>query len=143
MALYNNCLGKEIGQLTTNSSVRTCGFSYSANLAVFSTDKALGHQCEMFIMDVRNVDPTLSQEDAISRISVNGPRISAILWGAMDETIITGHEDGEIKLWDVRVSICISNHSNDILKISMQYCIVCNAYRREKSCPVSKVTNLK
>lgn len=119
MALYNNCLGKEIGQLTTNSSVRTCGFSYSANLAVFSTDKALGHQCEMFIMDVRNVDPTLSQEDAISRISVNGPRISAILWGAMDETIITGHEDGEIKLWDVRVSIFISNHSNDILKISM------------------------
>jgi len=97
--------GKEIGQLTTNSSVRTCGFSYSANLAVFSTDKALGHQCEMFIMDVRNVDSTLSQEDAISRILVNGPRISAILWGALDETIITGHEDGEIKLWDVRVSV--------------------------------------
>lgn len=58
-------------------------------------------------MDVRNVDSTLSQEDAISRISVNGPRISAILWGALDETIITGHEDGEIKLWDVRVSVFI------------------------------------
>lgn len=93
--------------MSTNSSVRACGFSYSANLAVFSTDKALGHQCEMFIMDVRNVDSTLSQEDAISRISVNGPRISAILWGALDETIITGHEDGEIKLWDVRASVFI------------------------------------
>lgn len=93
--------------MSTNSSVRACGFSYSANLAVFSTDKALGHQCEMFIMDVRNVDSTLSQEDAISRISVNGPRISALLWGALDETIITGHEDGEIKLWDVRVSVFI------------------------------------
>lgn len=100
-------LGKEIGQLHTNSSVRTCAFSYSANLAVFSTDKALGHQCEMFIMDIRDVDSIMSQEDAISRISVNGPRISSILWGALDETIITGHEDGEITLWDVRVSISI------------------------------------
>lgn len=97
-------IGKEIGLLHTNSSVRTCNFSYSANLAVYSTDKALGHQCEMFIIDIRNVDAELSQEDAISRIAVTGPRISAILWGALDETIITGHEDGEIALWDVRVS---------------------------------------
>jgi len=59
----------------------------------------------MFIIDVRNVDSTLSQDDAISRISVNGPRISAVLWGALDEAIITGHEDGEIKLWDMRASV--------------------------------------
>lgn len=89
--------------LHTNSSVRTCSFSYSANLAVYSTDKALGHQCEMFIIDIKNVDAVLSQADAISRIAVNGPKITAILWGALDETIITGHEDGEITLWDVRV----------------------------------------
>lgn len=57
----------------------------------------------MFIMDIRNVDTNMSQEHAISRISVTGPRVSAILWGALDETIITGHEDGEITLWDVRV----------------------------------------
>lgn len=62
----------------------------------------------MFIMDIKNVDAVLSQADAISRIAVNGPRISAILWGALDETIITGHEDGEITLWDVRVyNICV------------------------------------
>lgn len=95
--------GKEIGQLLTNSSVRTCNFSYSGNIAVYSTDKALGHQCEMFIIDTRTIDPVLSQEDAICRTSIQGPRISAILWGAMDETIITGHEDGEINIWDCRV----------------------------------------
>jgi len=70
-------------------------------------------------MDVRNVDSTLSQEDAISRISVNGPRISAILWGALDETIITGHEDGEIKLWDVRVSVFI------IILIALYHYLYC------------------
>lgn len=96
--------GKEVGQLKSNSSVRTCAFSYSANLALFSTDKALGHQCELFIIDTRIVEPEMSQDEAINRISINGPRISAALWGALDETIITGHEDGEINLWDVRVS---------------------------------------
>ncbi|XP_046754059.1 eukaryotic translation initiation factor 3 subunit I [Diprion similis] len=94
--------GKVVGQLATNSSVRTCSFSYSGNLAVYSTDKALGHQCEMFIIDARDVDSTLSQENAIRRIPINGPRISAIFWGALDETIVTGHEDGEINLWDMR-----------------------------------------
>lgn len=110
--------------MQTNSSVRTCGFSYSSNLAVYSTDKALGHQCEMFIMDIRNVDTNMSQEHAISRISVPGPRISAILWGALDETIITGHEDGEITLWDVRVCHCYIK----ICLLHLQYFLRYNLY---------------
>lgn len=58
----------------------------------------------MFIIDTRTVDTVLSQEkDCICRVPVNGPRISSILWGALDETIITGHEDGELNIWDVRV----------------------------------------
>lgn len=93
--------GKVIGKLETNSSVRTCSFSYSGNLTVYSTDKALGHQCEMFIIDTRNVDAGLSKQDTIHRISIDGPRISAVLWGALEETIITGHEDGVINIWDV------------------------------------------
>ncbi|KAK0085696.1 hypothetical protein PV325_004579 [Microctonus aethiopoides] len=114
--------GKEIGQLITNSSVRTCSFSYSANTAVYSTDKALGHQCEMFVIDTRIVDAVLSQEDALRRISINGPRISAILWGALDETIITGHEDGEINIWDMRVGKKLNSHKGHKSQINdMQF----------------------
>ncbi|CAD6227587.1 GSCOCG00001267001-RA-CDS [Cotesia congregata] len=101
LRLWDCQTGKEISQIQTNSSVRTCAFSFSANMAVYSTDKALGHQCEMFIIDTRNVDSMLAEGPAIIRIPINGPRISSILWGALDETIITGHEDGEINIWDV------------------------------------------
>ncbi|OAD52143.1 Eukaryotic translation initiation factor 3 subunit I [Eufriesea mexicana] len=94
--------GKEIGLLKAKSSVRTCSFSYSGNLAVYSTDKTFGHQCEMFIIDAKNIDVGFSQGDVISKIAIGGPRISAILWGALDETVITGHEDGEIIIWDVK-----------------------------------------
>jgi hypothetical protein len=41
--------GKEIGNISTNSSVRTCLFSYSGNMAVYTTDRAMRHQCEIFI----------------------------------------------------------------------------------------------
>lgn len=97
--------GKEINRLSTNSSVRACAFSYSDNLAVYATDKALGYQCEMFIIDIRAPETGLSQDDNVCRTSITGSRISSLLWGAMDETIITGHENGDLNIWDSRVSI--------------------------------------
>ena len=86
------------------SAVRTCAFSYSSNLAVYSTDKAMGHNCDMFVIDIRTMEPVLTHErDTLCKISINGSRISALIWGALDETIITGHEDGELNIWDSRV----------------------------------------
>lgn len=88
----------------------------------------------MFIMDIKNVDAVLSQADAISRIAVNGPRISAILWGALDETIITGHEDGEITLWDVRVyNIFVLLLYNHIKIKYLKLLIIIFFYRQEKN----------
>lgn len=95
--------GKPIGNITTNSSVRACNFSYSANMAAYATDKAMGHQCEIFIIDVRNADDSIGQADPILRIPVNGSRVSSLLWGALDETLLTGHENGEITIWDLKV----------------------------------------
>lgn len=100
--------------------MRTCQFSYSSNLAVYSTDKALGHQCEMFIIDTRSVDAVLTQEDTIRRIPINGPRISSILWGALDETIITGHEDGELNIWDVRVRLSYRNNRTKTKNVNFE-----------------------
>lgn len=97
--------GKETGNITTNSSVRTCLFSYSANMAVYTTDKAMKQPCEIFIIDVRTIDSSFSQQDSILRIPISGSRVSSILWDNLDETIISGHENGEIIQWDLKVSI--------------------------------------
>lgn len=96
--------GTEIGNIVAASSVRTCLFSFSANMAVYTTDKAMKQSCEMFIIDTRNVDSSISTQAPIMRIPIKGSRISSILWDNMDETIITGHENGEITQWDIRVS---------------------------------------
>ncbi|XP_014210548.1 eukaryotic translation initiation factor 3 subunit I [Copidosoma floridanum] len=94
--------GKEISKLETKSSVRTCAFSYSGDLAVYATDKTLGNVCEMNIIDIRSPEAIISQNDNICKISSAVSRISSLLWGALDETIITGHENGELNIWDCR-----------------------------------------
>jgi translation initiation factor 3 subunit I len=97
--------GKEIGNISTNSSVRTCLYSYSGNMAVYTTDRAMRHQCEIFIIDVRNVDESISHADPILRIPIKGSRVSSILWDNLDETIITGHENGDLVKWDLKVGL--------------------------------------
>jgi len=44
----------EIGNISSNSAVRTCSFSYSADLASYSTDQAMKQDCEIFIVDARD-----------------------------------------------------------------------------------------
>ncbi|GLV33990.1 eukaryotic translation initiation factor 3 subunit i [Carabus blaptoides fortunei] len=94
--------GKETGQIKTNSPVRACNFSYSANMAAYATDKAMGYPCELFIIDVRCADDSFGSSEPILRIPMNGSRISSLLWGTLDEVLITGHENGDLKQWDMR-----------------------------------------
>nr|CAD7602198.1 unnamed protein product [Timema genevievae] len=122
LRIWDCATGKEIGNIKANSSVRTCNFSYSGNMAVYSTDKQLGHQCEMMIIDVRNVDESLGSSEPILRIPFNESKVTSLLWGALDEIIITGHENGDISQWDLRNGkklMAISDHAGSINDMQM------------------------
>ena len=36
-------------------------------------------------------------------IPVEGPKVTAALWGPLDQYIITGHENGDLCQWDTKV----------------------------------------
>lgn len=76
LRIWDCCTGTEVGTVTTKSSVRTCGFSYSGNMAVYSTDKAMGQMCEIFVVDVRNVDTSIADSDPIIRIPVPDSKVN-------------------------------------------------------------------
>lgn len=95
--------GKELGNLSAKSPVRTCNFSYSGNMAAYTTDTSMNSRCEIFIIDIRNVDESFKHADPIMRIPIEGPRVSSLLWGALDEVLLTGHDDGELIQWDLKV----------------------------------------
>lgn len=98
--------GRALGTIPTNSAARTVNFSYSGNQASYSTDKAMGHNCELFIIDVRNVDASISNQSPVLKLTMNQQqtKITSMLWGALDETVITGHENGSMRVWDLRTA---------------------------------------
>lgn len=49
-----HCTGKQLALLETNSAVRTCGFDFSGNIIMFSTDKQMGYQCYLNFFDLRD-----------------------------------------------------------------------------------------
>lgn len=38
-------------------------------------------------------------------MQVDGAKVTSTIWGPLDKTIITGHDDGTITHWDTTVSI--------------------------------------
>jgi translation initiation factor 3 subunit I len=43
-----------LNTLDVKNAVRSCGFSFSGNLLMYSTDKTMGHPCEIHMFDVRD-----------------------------------------------------------------------------------------
>lgn len=109
LKLWSVETGKSVASIDAKSSVRCCNFSYSGNEAAYSTDKAMGHNCELFVMDVRTMDSSVAVESPILRLPMAQSKITSMQW-FLDETIITGHENGMIASYDLRVSFYFSNN---------------------------------
>ncbi|KAK9877962.1 hypothetical protein WA026_020180 [Henosepilachna vigintioctopunctata] len=112
--------GKEIGNIEAKSSVRTCLFSYSGNMAMYTTDRAMRNNCEIFVIDVRTVDSSISQAQPILRIPIESSdtRVSSVLWDNLEDTFITGHEDGAIFQWDFKAGKMVKSIKEHSLLIN-------------------------
>ena len=94
--------GSQLGETTNKSSVRTSAFSYSGKMIAYTTDKAMRNPCEIFVVDSRTADG-FDTADPIVKIPItNGPKVTSMLWGPLDEYLVTGHETGEVVQWDLR-----------------------------------------
>ncbi|KAG5684318.1 putative E3 ubiquitin ligase complex SCF subunit sconB [Polypedilum vanderplanki] len=102
LKLWSVETGKNIASIESKSSVRCCNFSYSGNQAAYSTDRAMGQDCELFIIDVRTMDSSLNDAQPILRLPMKNSKITSMLW-FLDETIITGHENGLVSIYDTRM----------------------------------------
>jgi translation initiation factor 3 subunit I len=91
--------GQEISSVSSKSAVRSCGFSFSRNLAFYSTDKAMNNPSEVFIVDTRDGDALRSASHSIMKFDGFPAKVTAGLWGTLDEFIVTGHENGSIMQW--------------------------------------------
>lgn len=93
--------GSVISMINTDTSVRTCGFSFSGKQVMYSTDKSMGKQCEIKVVDT--LDPhQMRGDDAIVTIPVLTSKVTSAVWGPLEECLITGHENGDLVKWDIK-----------------------------------------
>jgi len=93
--------GQQKISYTTANSVRSCAFSYSGNLAMYTTDSTLNESCYIFVRDLRmatDADPVKLFD--VTKMGFS--KITSSVWGTLEDTIVTGHDTGELMLWDMR-----------------------------------------
>ena len=50
-------------------------------------------------------------------IPTNGPKVTSLIWGTLDEKLLTGHDNGDIVQWNVKEhqkQAIVSDHNKSI-----------------------------
>ena len=98
---------------------------------MYSTDEAMSNKCEIFLYDVRNYESPIrwalfiivcvrlllcSCDFFFRRVVVDNSKVTAAVWGPLDEYIVTGHESGALSQYNIfdvcmdqAVVMCIDN----------------------------------
>ncbi|XP_065061834.1 eukaryotic translation initiation factor 3 subunit I-like [Rhopilema esculentum] len=98
--IWDTEIGKKLSEIPTQSAVRTCNFAYSSKQFMISTDAAMGKMCQIQIFDLQQC--LNERPEPIIVMPVQGPKVTASVWGPCDDYIITGHENGLLCKWDVK-----------------------------------------
>uniref|UniRef100_A0A915P771 Eukaryotic translation initiation factor 3 subunit I n=1 Tax=Meloidogyne floridensis TaxID=298350 RepID=A0A915P771_9BILA len=98
MMVWDVETGAQLNDSEVGSVVRSIGLSYSGNLAVLATQKAISNRAGVFVQDLREFskkfEPTL-------RIEIDQPS-STCLFSHLDDTIVLGTQNGQLHLYDLR-----------------------------------------
>lgn len=124
LRIWDVLTGTTVSRVDTKTSVRGVAFSYSGNLIACTTDNIMGHNSELCILDSRTQGD--GKCDPIMSVQVNSKTVKAlsVLWGPLDEYIITGQEDGTIIKWDMRTGKeldCASDHTKQINDMQLSH----------------------
>jgi len=101
--LWDAQTGQCVSTLDTNTAVRSCGFSFSANYVMLTTDKTMGFPCEILIYDVRDGSQLMNGEP-LQKISIplSDAKITSAIWAGLDDMILTGHENGDLRQYELK-----------------------------------------
>ncbi|XP_014665186.1 PREDICTED: eukaryotic translation initiation factor 3 subunit I-like [Priapulus caudatus] len=113
--------GACLHKVDVNTAVRSCGFSYSGNLIMYSTDKTMGKECTINLYDLRDAAQMKNNEPLLTML-VSGSKVTSAIWASMDETIVSGHENGDVCKWDIKTGSIVKTvreHSKNVVDLQM------------------------
>ena len=99
--------------LRTISRSRAVAFNAGCTQLAITTDPFMGVPSAIHIVNVNLSDREAQSDAVVKRIEGPQGRVTRVMWGPLNKTIITGGEDGIIRSWDVE--------SGDVLKMSQDH----------------------
>ncbi|CAF3063866.1 unnamed protein product [Rotaria socialis] len=93
--------GRERNSYTLEAPARCCAFSYDGNSILYTNDDVMGKSCEMYLADIR-MRPAEGPSVRINISQLGHRKVTSVLWGTLDQFIITGHDNGELVQWDIK-----------------------------------------
>ncbi|KAI9342885.1 WD40-repeat-containing domain protein [Obelidium mucronatum] len=111
--------GKCVYTWETRTAVRAVAFALGDEKALFVTDATMGQQSTIHIVPIE-ADPEDQTSDILRTIVITGPKATVAVWGNLNRTIITGHEDGTITEWNADTGAkikAVKNHAKDVTDI--------------------------
>ena len=100
--------GKLVHKIAVSGPARRCGWSFSGNLFFVSFDcvgARASNPSELLVFDVRDLS-NLGPDGPVPvwRRPIENSKLTAATWAHLDDRIITGHENGDVCLFDLSVS---------------------------------------
>jgi len=100
--LWDVSNGKSICKLSTPTSVKGVAFNYEGNKVAYTTDAMMKKDSELAIMDTR-LSPEENKDGILStKVTPMSEKAISVVWGRLDNTLVTSHGDGTVSKWDAR-----------------------------------------
>lgn len=100
MKMWDVEYGSVVVDIEDKSPIRTVGWSYSGEKFFYSTDKAMGQKCALKVFTLGAAKAGGGETEPCLTIPCHESKVTSAIWGPLDETIITGHENGDLIKWD-------------------------------------------
>jgi len=115
--LWNVETGKELYSFNLQSSVVSVGFAHGDHMILAVQDQqGRGVVSSINLYNIKDDTSQQSHEPVRELLCKESP-ITVALWGTLNQTIISGHRDGSIRIWDTEsgaVMRTITEHKGEI-----------------------------
>ena len=95
LRLWSVSNGQELKKWETKSAVRCVSFAEGDKSALFVTDNTMGEKSTIHIIELEG--------PKVEAIIIEGSKATQAKWGKSNQTLITGHEDGTVSIYDAKV----------------------------------------
>lgn len=115
--------GNELFSWAHKSGIRSVGFAHGERMFLAASDTTFSQQPTIFIYNLVE-DLSKQETEPVRAMFGNTGKICDALWGCLNQTVISGSDDGSVRVWDVETGteiLKVIDHKKPINSIQFSH----------------------